>query len=782
MANLEKLRKGWDRQQRKPYLRLLESFHSELSWRDAIVGFCAAIALSAILVGFRHQVIPEFKVDQIADQDVRVSKDAQFIDTVATEIKRAEAAAKVLNVYHLDQNLISERKKIISRVFSDSRNLLSENNLTSQKGINSDIELDLVNELKIRLGDTFPAELLPILLRERFNTTLENRILNALNTVLQEGIIEDAEQLKNEQGKSLVIQESSFPFESRLADAKYVRDLADAKEYLRQSDLGLQQSTKGEEDILFRYLETMLVPTLVYDAEETEKNRDLAKSQVPNVEVQIKRGQMLVRNGEIITADLLRKLNILRDLWKPSSTFLRGMGYFLFISILLYSLWRYLIYFQPRHREIRKHATLVIVIITSELLIIRFATVLADILDERFQRFQDPATLYFAIPFALGPLLVTLLIDTKLGIISSVFLATVTGLFYVNIDIAVYLIMGSLVGIYGIRQYKDRVSILKVGFAIGILNCICLAGLNILQQNTVSLSAGIDLVAASFLSGLLASTIASMMLPALEFFFKIVTDIRLLELSNLNAPVLRRLSVEAPGTYHHSLMVATLSEVAAESIGANPLLTRVSAYYHDIGKIIKPEYFVENQSLDYNKHEQISPRISSIVLSRHVKDGLNLAKEIRLPQIIRDMIPQHHGTRMMSYFFRKARKTAHSKNGEVSDADFRYSGPKPQSKEAAIMMMADSVEAASRTLSDPNPSQIRGMIDRLVDGIVGENQFDECDITLRDVRLVKENFFKILTGIFHKRIDYPDYDFKSAKPKTEGTADTNPYSKQAKTI
>jgi putative nucleotidyltransferase with HDIG domain len=774
MANLEKLGKGWDRQQRKPYLRLQESVRSELSWRDAIVGFCAAIVLSAILVGFRHQRIPEFKVNQIANQDVRVAKDAQYIDTEETKIKRAEAAAKVRSVYHLDQNIISERKKIISRVFSDSRNLLSENNLTSQKGINSDIELDLANELKIRLGDTFPAELLPILLRERFNIALENRILDALGTVLQEGIIEDAEQLENEQGIGFVIQESSFPF--------HIRDLSEAKEYLRQFDLGLQQSTEEEKDILFHYLETMLVPTLVYDAEETEKNRDIASSQVPNVEVKIKRGQMLVQQGDIITADLLRKLDILRDMWKPSSTFLQGMGYFLFISILLYSLWRYLVYFQSQHQKIRKHATLIIVIITSELLIIRFATVLADILDERFHRFQDPATLYFATPFALGPLLVTLLTDTKLGIITSVFLATVSGLFYGNIDAAVYLIMGSLVGIYGIRQYKDRVSILKVGFAIGILNCICLAGLNILQQNPVSLSAGIDLVAVAFLSGLLASTIASMMLPALEFFFKIVTDIRLLELSNLNAPILRRLSVEAPGTYHHSLMVATLAEFSAESIGANALLTRVSAYYHDIGKILKPEYFVENQSLEYNKHEQISPRISSIVLSRHVKDGLKLAKEIGLPQIIRDMIPQHHGTRIMSYFFRKAKETADYKNGKVSDADFRYSGPKPQSKEAAIMMMADSVEAASRTLSDPNPSQIQGMIDRLVNGIVEDNQFDECDITLRDVRLVKESFFKILTGIFHRRIDYPDYDFKSAYPKTDGTADTNPDSKQTKTI
>jgi len=425
---------------------------------------------------------------------------------------------------------------------------------------------------------------------------------------------------------------------------------------------------------------------------------------------------------------------------------------------------------------------LALVIITSELLIIRLATALADILDERFHRFDDPSVLYYAIPFALGPLLATILIDVNLGIISSIILATLTGLFYGDIDAAVYLVMGSLAGVYSIRKYKDRAAILEAGFAIGLLNCICLAGLNILQQNPISLSTGMDLVIAAFLSGILASTMASMMLPTLEPLFKVVTDIRLLELSNLNAPILRRLSVEAPGTYHHSIMVATLAENAAEAVGANPLLTRVSAYYHDIGKVIKPEYFVENQTIDYNKHEEISPRISCLVLISHVKDGLQLAKEIRLPQSIRDMIPQHHGTRMMSYFYKKAMKTADTKNGEVSDTDFRYGGPKPQSREAAIMMMADSVEAASRTLQNPNPSQIRGMIDRLVNGIMEEDQFDECNITFSDIRKVKESFFKILTGVYHRRIDYPDYDFKRIDPKNEGTAFPNTDSKQTKTV
>jgi putative nucleotidyltransferase with HDIG domain len=227
-------------------------------------------------------------------------------------------------------------------------------------------------------------------------------------------------------------------------------------------------------------------------------------------------------------------------------------------------------------------------------------------------------------------------------------------------------------------------------------------------------------------------------------------------------------------------MVGTLAEAAAEAIGANPLLVRVAAYYHDLGKMLKPEYFVENQVFGINKHEKLSPSMSSVIIASHVKDGLELAREIGLAERIRDMIPQHHGTRIMSYFYQKAKDELEPH--EVIETDYRYPGPKPQSKEAAIMMMADSVEAASRTLTNPSGAQIEGMIDRLVGAIVADDQFDECDITLREVRLVKESFFKILTGIYHRRIDYPGYDF--SQPGTTPAPDALPDSvpRQAKAL
>ena len=782
MASVKSLGKEWSRNRGKFFLNLLRNLRSQLTWREVLIGLLASVILSSILVGFLHRAIPEFEIGEVARQEIRAPIDLQYVDEEMTALKRSEAMKSVPAVYDLNQGRIFEINRAVRNTFEIARSFLEENASRLKGAIGSDKQKTLISELKKLEGGNLPDDVVSLLLRENFDAEIESNILNNISTVLSDGIVEDGERFDNEQRTGIVIRDGSIPTGLPLSDTNLVRDLPEARKYLRQMDLDLPKMAEGDKETLLRYLESLLVPTLFFNESETEARRELAASQVPPVVVQIRGGQTLVPYGTPITPKLLSQLNAIRNLWKPSSIIPRGLGYFLFAVVLLYALWRYLILFKARRSVIRKQATLILVIITAELLVIRLLSGLADILDERFDWFQDPSRLYYAIPFALGPLLVALLADGNLGVMVSVILATLTGLFYGDVYIAVYLIMGSLAGIYSIRQYKDRAAILKAGFAIWVLNCICFTGLSVLRQNPVSLAEAMDLAILAFISGILASTIASMMLPALEYFFKIVTDIRLLELSNLNDPILRRLSVEAPGTYHHSLMVATLAENAAEAIGANPLLVRVSAYYHDIGKIVKPEYFVENQSVDHNKHEQISPRMSSLVLARHVKDGLQLAKEIGLPQQIKDMIPQHHGTRMMSYFFQKAKERGDMRNGAVSETDFRYAGPKPQSREAAIMMMADSVEAASRTLSSPNSSQVKGLIDRLVDGIVSEDQFDECNITLKDIRLVKESFFKILAGYFHRRIDYPNYDFSQSGENAERRGIQNSDTKQAKTL
>ncbi len=776
MATFERFGRLRERPKPRWFLTLLDNLRSRLTWLDLLVGLVAGLLISAILIGFRFQTIPEFKVDQIADQDVRAIQDVTYEDTSATELKRADAKARVPALYQLESDHISVLLKSLSQAFLEARALLSENKITPKKRLTASARQEILGKLEAQIGNTFPPEVLAVLLRQNFDSDLESRILKILDTVLRDGIISDRAQFLDDQRSGIEIRDLSIAY------AYLARDLPAAKEYLHQFRLEFAELSQEDQITLIEYLETALFPTLVFNRKETESRRALEASHVQPVEVQIKQGQTIVRSGETITPKILVQLNALRSLQQPRSFIWQFAGYFLLTVILLYSLWRYFVFYQTRHRKIRNHAILVLAVVAFELLIMRFATALADILGEQFQRFQDPSVLYYGIPFAFAALLITLLVDVNLGIISSVILGVLCGLFYGDIDLAAYLIIGSLAGAYSVRQYKDRAAILKAGLTIGIVNILCLTGLAILRQIPVKFSDGLDQIVLALLSGILATALASMLLPALESLFKITTDIKLLELSNLNAPILRRLSVEAPGTYHHSLMAATLAESAAESIGANPLLARISAYYHDVGKILKPEYYVENQSHGSNVHEDLSPSMSCLVISSHVKDGVQIAKEMGLPQRIRDMIPQHHGTRVMTYFYLKAKESSTEESKEVSEADFRYPGPKPQSKEAAILMLADSVEAASRTLTNPASAQIRGMIDRLANDIISDDQFNDCDITLREVQLIKESFFKILTGIFHHRIDYPSYDFGRGRDELKGVAGTNSGSEQTKAI
>jgi len=529
----------------------------------------------------------------------------------------------------------------------------------------------------------------------------------------------------------------------------------------------------------------MLVPTLTFNAKETERRREEAAARIPAVESQIKKGQTIVHSGEEITPTIAAQIGALKRLQKPKPLLRQFLGFFLVVGTLVYALWRYFAHYQSRHKEIRSLTLLILLIIAAVLSIMRLLTGLANLLSDQISRvplFRDPANLYITIPIAFGAVLVTLLVDTHLAILFSLILTVLTGLYYGDVYMSAYVMFGCLAGTYSVKQYRDRAAILKAGLTIGVVNAVGILAIDCLRQAPLTVQLTVPKLLMASVNGILASAMASMLLPALESIFKITTDIRLLELSNLNAPILRRLSVEAPGTYHHSLMVGTLAESAAEAVGANPLLVRVGAYYHDLGKMLKPEYFVENQVFGINKHETLSPNMSSLIIASHVKDGLELAKEIGLAERIRDLIPQHHGTRLMTYFYQKARESADSKNQDVVEADFRYPGPKPQTKEAAIVMMADSVEAASRTLTSPTPAQIQGMINRLVDAIIADNQLDECDITLREVRLVKESFFKILTGIYHRRIDYPGYDFKETDGRTAKPSISDSGSKQATAV
>jgi len=348
---------------------------------------------------------------------------------------------------------------------------------------------------------------------------------------------------------------------------------------------------------------------------------------------------------------------------------------------------------------------------------------------------------------------VALLLNNWLAIITTCFASIIIGMMTGNrLDITAMSVVGGIVAIFAVRNVRRRSQLIAAGFSIGLANMTYFIGIglgNDLDFHTYMIEALIGLG-----NGIISAIIVTGVLPIFESAFKIITDISLLEFSDLNHPILKEMVIKAPGTYHHSLVVGNLAEAACEAIGANSLLARVSAYFHDIGKIEKAEYFSENQSSADSLHDKLTPTMSSLIITNHVKNGVEFAQRYGLNEKIIDVIKQHHGTGLVFYFFKRALEN--TREEDVVEQGFRYPGPKPQTKEAACVLLADSVEAASRTLDDPTPASIKGLVRKIINNKFIDGQLDECDLTLKDLEKIAEIFTHILTGIYHSRVEYPE--------------------------
>ncbi|MCE5312492.1 MAG: HDIG domain-containing protein [Nitrospiraceae bacterium] len=370
----------------------------------------------------------------------------------------------------------------------------------------------------------------------------------------------------------------------------------------------------------------------------------------------------------------------------------------------------------------------------------------------------------YAIPIPLGAMLVTLIFDFHTAIIFSFVISLISGIWLNSPFYSIYTLIGSLTAAFSVVGSKKKFSIIKGGFYVSLVN-IAVASVLLLFAGNLFTDKAPSAFMYAFLSGALVTAIVMMVLPLIEFLFGLKTDISLLELLDLDQPLMRNLMINAPGTYHHSVIVGNLAEVAAEAVGANAMLAKVSAYYHDIGKVKMPEYFIENQQNAENKHEKLSPNMSSRILIAHVKEGVELARQHNVPEAVIDIIQQHHGTSLITYFYQKAVEKV---TDELPDPkNFRYPGPRPQTRIAAIVMMADAVEAASRSLADPTPARISALVEKIINHIFLDGQIDECELTLKDISEIKKRFTYILTGIFHRRIEYPAADLKPLLQKQE---------------
>jgi putative nucleotidyltransferase with HDIG domain len=734
---------------RRPTRRQILDFVFSSHWAWAVLltlGFTVLIAPGLSFEPARYTL------GDIASTDIKAPYDFSYEDQTTTEARRDQAAAGVPAVYDFNGRAAPQARARIASGFERGREIE-----TLKSGATPEPALAAVREaMDVALDESEFA----FLLRERFRPELEQVLSESVVSILERDIVASKERLLA----------SGEPITRRAGAAEAVlRDLSGllsvdqarrdlAEQIAAQTDLS-PSARRTLAELGARFIE----PTLTFSFAETERRRADARAAVEPVYFQVKQGRVIVRAGDPIDENVLRQLRVLSEhagrRWRMAG----GVGALILSALLLWCLWELM---RPAGRTLAwksRSFALVGTVIWVHLAIARVVFFLAEAVGSEVPTppFSSVRSYSYAIPFAAVALLVSLLESRSAAVLSAVVFALALGLMTGgDLPLAVLALLSGLAAVLGFFQYKQRTALIKAGFLIGVFNLVTVLGLGLLTDRyRPLLTLGFDLLCA-FLGGPAVAIVISFLLPAFESLFERTTEIKLLELSNHNLPLLRRLALEAPGTYHHSVVVGTLAEAAAETIGANATLCRTAALYHDIGKLKKVDYFIENQFGGGNRHDRLSPRMSALIIASHVKEGIEMAREGHLPSDIIDIIPQHHGTKLITYFYEKAKESQDPSLGEVSEAEFRYPGPKPQTKEAGIVMIADAVEAASRTLEDPSPARLKGVIRQIIDYIFLDGQLDECDLTLRDLEKISQAFLRVLMGIHHHRVSYPGFDFE----------------------
>ncbi len=457
-------------------------------------------------------------------------------------------------------------------------------------------------------------------------------------------------------------------------------------------------------------------------------------------QVEIQKGELVVSRGEKLTSNHIARLSAFDRLSQPATKKFQWLGAFLLSILFIGVISVYLKRYETKVWESPRQLTLILLIVTLVLSLARL--ILESPLDKAW------------IPVAMVPMLLGMLLNPRLAIVLGVLTSGWVGLMVqADLPLLAGWVTGCFVGAYAVSGIRRRMHFFRAGLVTGLAQGLMIFGGCLLTHYPMEEAVVGSL--AGLLSGIIFSGVITFcLLPLCESSFGMVTDVSLLEMSDLNHPLLKELSVKAPGTYHHSLIVANLAEAACEAIGANPLLARVGCYFHDIGKMLHPEYFVENQPPETSMHDALSPAMSSLVILNHVKEGIKLARKHRINEAIIDFIPGHHGTGLIYYFYRRALEQVEDE-ALLKEERFRYPGPKPHAKETAVALLADSAEAATRALPEKTPAKLQEAVQRIINNKFIDGQLNDCDLTLKDLHRISEAFLRILAGMYHSRIEYP---------------------------
>jgi putative nucleotidyltransferase with HDIG domain len=701
----------------------------------------------------------KLKVGDIAKEDIIIKKDITVEDKENTQLKRKDAIENIIPVYEYYSENLGKTQNLINEWYQ----LLKQFRI---QYIKNRKDLPKIKEtIEKNFGIEIPEKNLKYLLVSNIFYRIDlNQLFEFIGQIEKTGILASKVGAKKSIAGTIRVETKNH--EPELLRVEKIHDLREVDMLLRAFLESQNLSVKDVQIVAPIFIDFIDV-NLAYSLTLTREAEKKAAAQINPVIIKLKAGKVILRKGDEAKADDLKVMQLIAAEQKirekkisPYYLIIAIMGFlFIFIS-RLFRLWNSADLNRDKLFMVTG-VTLFLSAVIYRISIFLFPLILKNI---SIQLNYDITSIYFAIPFGFGALIIAFTFNLQSAVIYSFINSITAGIICDwNLRIVLYVLIGNLVISYGIEYYQriKRSAILKAS----IFWLLPVNALFILLFDTTNPNFDLSLLAFNLLIGcfsaILSPILANFIIPLWEVIFNLINDLKLIELNNLNLPIFREMLEKAPGTYHHSQMVASLSETAAMDLNLSPYLITAMALYHDIGKIENPQLFTENNSVySENPHDKLSPQESAKMIIAHISDGKELAKKMKIPQIVASSITQHHGSKLVRFFYDKALEMADVETDEVDEKVFRYPGEKPQNIENAIIMLADQVEAASKSLASPTDEEIQNVIQKIIDINIEEKQFDECDgLTFKSLIIIANGFLKKLSSIYHMRVSYPGINF-----------------------
>ncbi len=709
-----------------------------------IIIVIATVLLSLNMKGSTY----EYNIGDIAREDIRVPRDIEYQVKSETQMEKQRVSEMVPLVFDKDQSILEDKLRVVRVLFSHVARTLKENppSRTDDRAFQL---ISLKNDLPEYLQ--YPDRVLYALLRYRNTESLHKTINRILIYIYDMGILEQPYQ------DPLNVNNSNVTIRT-VNTSGTSREVSKKLEELKTID-GVKKDLYGTcysiapnlpKDVLYAVyvvVKGMLNPNLEFNKEETRRRINETVNSVKPVMGKLKKGQSIAREGDTITTDMLRKIEVLNKHTAYTSinyivgVLLIQLGFLLIFGYFLIAFYQNLIV----------DSKMPLIIFTLVLFFMTYTFILAQ--SESMLTGNLVFSLLLPIPFITMMLAITY--NIHIAMLIGIYLVFLTGMVTRGDFTAIILAFSSaLSGVFVVGDVERRNDFLRGGFVIGLINSLIVVSTGLIEERSFQdMFSNVEL---AFGNGIINSILVLGIFPVYESIFGITTKFKLLELSDLNAPLFKKMLIKAPGTYNHSLMVATMSETACREIGANSLLARVGSYFHDIGKIEDAAFYIENKVSD-PRAKKLSPYEYSRLIISHVEKGVTLAKKNGLPEEIIKFIQEHHGKTTMTYFYHQAMEASDNNGDEsIQRSDFEYPGPRPQSRESAVVMLADSVEAASRSLNEPTPARLESLVRRITYNKLNEGELESSDLTMLDLNRIQKAFLQVLNGIFHTRIEYPE--------------------------